>query len=172
MTEQIATGTPVPDRNSALGARMEGTVNLTGKWFSVPLINKVGDYLNGELWQGGCISGLTLPDDFDFVLSLYPWGQYKLGPDTERVEVTMYDSLEQGFEQVEELADRVVSELLAGSKVLIHCQAGLNRSGLLAATTLKKLGVGGAEAINLLRESRGTDQVLCNTAFETHVRES
>lgn len=170
--QQIATGEPVADPNSALGHRMRGRA-IHGGDFDVPLISYVGNVRTaGQLWQGGCIGGLTLPDDFDFVLSLYPWEQYRLGPTTERVEVTMYDSLEQGFEQVEELADEVVKRLRGRQKVLVHCQAGLNRSGLLAATVLKKLGYSGDEAVEKLRESRGTAEVLCNSTFEDHVRNS
>lgn len=169
MSEQIATGEPVQDPNSALGHRMRGTA-IHGGHFDVPLINLVQRLGGGELWQGGCIDGLCLPDSFDFVLSLYPWEKYTLGPNTERVEVTMYDSLGQGFEQVDELADQVVERLRAGQKVLVHCQAGLNRSGLLGATVLKKLGLTGDQAVELMRATRGTNQVLCNSAFEAHVR--
>jgi hypothetical protein len=170
--DQIATGDPVEDFNSALGHRMKGRA-IHGGYFDVPLISCVGNCrTSGQLWQGGCIDGLELPDDFDFVLSLYPWEQYNIGPNTERVEVRMYDSLEQGFEQVEELADEVVKRLRGRQKVLVHCQAGLNRSGLLAATILKKLGYTGDEDVEKLRLTRGTDQVLCNSTFEDHVRNS
>lgn len=167
--QQIATGEPVEDRLSALGHRMRGQA-IHGGYFDVPLISRVGNVRTaGDLWQGGCIGGLTLPDDFDYVLSLYPWEQYRLGPSTERDEVTMYDALDQGFEQVEELGASVVKRLRGRQKVLVHCQAGLNRSGLLAATILKQLGYSGFEAVKLLRESRGTDEVLCNATFRQHV---
>lgn len=167
--DQIATGEPVEDRYSALGHRMRGQA-IHGGYFDVPLISCVGNVrTSGQLWQGGCIGGLSLPDDFDFVLSLYPWEAYHIGPDTERVEVKMYDSLDQGLEQIDELADEVVRRLRGRQKVLVHCQAGLNRSGLLAATILKKLGYTGQEAIDKLRESRGTSEVLCNATFEQHI---
>lgn len=166
--EQI-TAIPVEDRYSALSHRMEGEA-YHGGYFNVPLISCVGNVrTSGELWQGGCKGGLSLPPDFDFVLSLYPWESYHIGPNTERVEVEMYDSLDQGFEQIDALADDVVNRLRGRQKVLVHCQAGLNRSGLLAATILKKLGYTGPEAIKLLRESRGTDEVLCNDTFRQHI---
>src|SRR4051812_39267412 len=96
---QIAHGVARADEYSVLGHRMSGYARAAleaGKpgYFDVPLISQVKD----NLWQGGCIHGLTLPDDFDFVLSLYPWGKYTLGPNTVRKEVTMYDALDQGFE--------------------------------------------------------------------------
>lgn len=133
--------------------------------FDVPLISHVRD----GLWQGGCIDGVRLPDDFDFVLSLYPWERYALGTGTVRIEVEMYDSPDQGFEQVDALADGVVARLADGEKVLVHCQAGLNRSGLLAATVLIKQGLSPADAINLLRGQR-SPVVLCNLAFEQWLR--
>lgn len=133
----------------------------------VPLISHV----DGGLWQGGCsdYARVDLPEGFDYVLSLYKWGtQYGLPEGCERDIVTMYDSLDQGFEQVEELAEGLAERLRQGQTVLVHCQAGLNRSGLLAAATLKKLGRTGQEAIDLLRESR-SPLVLCNEAFEQHI---
>lgn len=143
----------------------------------VPLISHVIDGLPGSLWQGGCVDSdarfrlepVRLPDGFDFVLSLYPWGlQYELPEGCEREVVTMYDSLDQGFEQVDELADGLAARLRAGETVLVHCQAGLNRSGLLAARTLTKLGKTPAESVALLRESR-CPLVLCNEAFENWI---
>lgn len=143
----------------------------------VPLISHVIDGLPGSLWQGGCIDQprfgraepVKLPDGFNYVLSLYPWGvQYELPEGCERDIVTMYDSLDQGFEQVDELADGVADRLRDGQTCLVHCQAGLNRSGLLAARTLTRLGKSPAESIALLRESR-SPIVLCNEAFENWI---
>lgn len=81
----------------------------------------------------------------------------------------MYDSLDQGFEQVDALASKVVKLLAAQEQVLVHCQAGLNRSGLLAAVTLVKMGKQPSDAIDLLRAQR-SPLVLCNEAFENYVR--
>jgi hypothetical protein len=133
----------------------------------VPLISHV----EGGLWQGGCPDyvAVELPDGFDYVLSLYPWGaQYILPDGCERDIVTMYDSLGQGLEQVDELAEGLAERLRNGQTILVHCQAGLNRSGLLAAATLKKMGHTGEEALKLLRESR-SPIVCCNETFEQHI---
>lgn len=129
-----------------------------------PLITHVKD----GLWQGGCMGGVKLPDGFDFVLSLYPWEQYVLPEGCERKEVRMYDALDQTFEQVDELAHEVVALLEAGKTVLIHCQAGLNRSGLLTARVLTLMGHTPAEAIGMLRSAR-SPLVLCNEAFENWI---
>lgn len=171
MTDQIAKGTVTlgPDFSQH---RITGYVtHAMGKPgvdpnLDVPLISHV----KGGLWQGGCFHDVQLPEEFDYVLSLYKWEKYALGPNTTRDEITMYDSLDQGFEQVEELADDVASRLRAGQIVLVHCQAGCNRSGLLAARVLmKRWGLDADAAISLLREQR-SPLVLCNDAFEAYLR--
>lgn len=122
-------------------------------------------HVEGGLYQGGCRNAVALPEGFDFVLSLYQRERYALPPNCDRREVLMYDSLEQGFEQVEELAADVADRLARGQTVLVHCQAGLNRSGLLSARTLMHRGHTAQDAINLLRDKR-SPLVLCNEAFE------
>lgn len=130
--------------------------------FRAPLIS----HIEGNLYMGGCIHGVTLPDDFYKVFSLYPWEQYQLGSRTDRVEIRLYDSAEIPDEsQLNDIANQVV-ESLAHGKTLVHCQAGLNRSGLISAIVLIKLGRTPEQAIALLREKRHA-VVLCNTTFET-----
>lgn len=126
----------------------------------VPLISHV----EGNLWQGGCLHGVRLPDQFRYVVSLYPWEKYALGPNTEREEIRMYDSLDQSFDQVDEIAQSVVGLTDLGP-TLVHCQAGLNRSGLVAARALIYMGNSPAAAIGKLRAAR-SPIVLCNEAFE------
>lgn len=53
----------------------------------------------------------------------------------------------------------------AGKKVLIRCQAGWNRSGLLMALVLIREGYDPTSAINLIRTKRSR-QALCNYKFE------
>ena len=52
----------------------------------------------------------------------------------------------------------------AGDRVLVRCQAGLNRSGLVLALILIKDGLAPQEAINRIRENRGSD-ALFNADF-------
>jgi hypothetical protein len=53
----------------------------------------------------------------------------------------------------------------AGKRVLIRCQAGLNRSGLITALVLIRDGMAAADAIELIREKRA-GAALCNITFE------
>ena len=98
------------------------------------------------------------------------WEKYGLhdGVDTFH-EVTMYDSLDGVDEaKVVELA-RLVNECRKTGPTLVHCQAGLNRSGLIAGLALVLGGMPAEEAIALLRSSR-SPAVLCNPAFEAWLR--
>lgn len=157
MKELSADFTSHPIQGIARAARENGKSGL----FKVPLISHV----EGNLYQGGCINGVKLHDDFHHVVSLYPWEQYALGPNTTRSEYKLHDSSEvPPSEQLHQIADEVIANLPEG-KVLVHCQAGLNRSGLIAGLVLIKLGRTPQEAIDLLREKR-CNVVLCNIDFE------
>jgi hypothetical protein len=131
--------------------------------FACPLISHIED----GLWVGGCIDGVTLDADFQTVVSLFTHERYFLGPHTTRHEFFMGDSLYvPPAQQLHHIADIVVSALDRGDKVLVHCQAGLNRSNLIAALALIKRGRTPADAITLLRDRR-SPAVLCNGAFES-----
>jgi len=52
-----------------------------------------------------------------------------------------------------------------GKKVLIRCQAGWNRSGLIMALVLMREGYTAQESISLIREKR-SPYALCNKHFE------
>ena len=65
-------------------------------------------------------------------------------------------------------AATLVNEWRKQGTVLVHCQAGLNRSGLVTATALVLDGWDPAAAIAHLRDRRGP-AVLCNPDFEAWV---
>ena len=128
----------------------------------VPFITEIAP----NLFHGGVENGLVLPEKIKHVLSLYQWEAYTINHEmlsTKTVE--MYDSLEQGFEQIEELA-LWVNEARKTGPVLVHCQAGLNRSSLVVAKALLLSGEAesGEQAVKMIREAR-TDACLCNPAF-------
>jgi len=98
--------------------------------------------------------------------------------------VTMYESARPAFGGVQEfrygIPDASIVEIdlgrlrdavefaharwKAGDRVLIRCQAGLNRSGLVTALLLIKEGHAPQEAIDLIRTKRDRD-ALCNMDF-------
>lgn len=140
---------------------IEGFFTDDGTPFRVPLISHVV----GNLWQGGCVDGVRLPDDFEFVVGLTNSQHYVLGPDTVRVEVAMDDSpIVPDRKSLFDLA-RVTSAFCAKGKTLVHCQAGFNRSGLIAGLALVLDGMAPVDAIALMRAQR-SPLVLCNPVFE------
>lgn len=128
------------------------------------------------LWQGGT-------DDYDVI----HYGTGKLGVGAEDFDfvATMYASanpvdwfvreMRFGFYDhdmsdfnTEDLRDIVTishRQWKAGKRVLVRCQAGLNRSGLVMALVLIREGYTPAEAIHLIRSQRG-QAALCNSTFE------
>lgn len=107
---------------------------------------------------------------FDAILNLFQWGEYVLPEGVEQLTVEMYDSLSEVSDQVDELADTVIRWLNSGKRVLVHCQAGLNRSSLVVARILmKKYSMTADEAIKLIRDQR-SPTCLCNETFENYLR--
>lgn len=149
-------------RTDPLTRTMEGVTNHKHLHFVAPYMSHIAD----NLWNGGCEYGLVLPENIDYVLSLYPWGKYTVNhPIKEHREVKMYDALgEVDREQVLELA-RWVNEARKDGEVLVHCQAGLNRSGMIVAVALMLDGMSAQEAIDTLRKKR-SEASLCNQDFE------
>jgi len=79
-------------------------------------------------------------------------------PPLEEVEFYVHWLIEDGpapeFATLVALADLVDSLRQAGKRVLIHCAAGINRSGLLSAAVLIRGGYDADEAIALVRTAR------------------
>lgn len=105
-------------------------------------------------------------DDFDTVVTLYADA---LPADwfVREVRYGFWDSNVDHFD-TEELFDLVRlahSDWKRGKRVLIRCQAGWNRSGLITALVLIREGIHPRTAIDLQRERRNK-WVLCNDEFE------
>jgi protein-tyrosine phosphatase len=141
--------------------RMVGVATHGMTPFDVPFISEI----TARLWQGGCRDGLILPNFIDVVISLYPWERYTINNNAERIEVRMYDSEDQAFDQVDSIARTVNKYRDNGKNVLVHCQAGLNRSSLIVAKALILDGRSPKDSIDLIREKR-SPACLCNKAFE------
>jgi protein-tyrosine phosphatase len=166
MEQQIAVANWRNGRSAGYVNQLYNPMNPQASWFDVPMISHV----EGNLYQGGVESGYELDDDFVGVVSLYPRQRYVLGPNTERTEIFMLDAHEGvDWDDLDRASDKVL-EYMEKGKTLVHCQAGLNRSGLVAAVALMKMGRSAQEAIDLLRRSRDK-MVLCNTTFVNQLHE-
>ena len=68
------------------------------------------------------------------------------------------------FEEIERVADWAFLEWRNGKRVLVRCQAGLNRSGLVVGLVLLRSGKKFSEVIDLIRSQRG-EYALSNRQF-------
>jgi hypothetical protein len=134
-----------------------------------------------NLWQGGTLDewasdewysgGKVLLNkittkDFDSVYTLYASAE-PVDWFVKEVRLGFYDSAMGDFDPETELEDVVKmahKDWKSGKRVLIRCQAGLNRSGIVMALVLIREGYSPEEAITVMREKR-SDAVLCNKHF-------
>jgi protein-tyrosine phosphatase len=142
--------------------RIEGFAREGNARISVPLITEFDE----TLWQGGCINGVDLLGKFQHVVSLYPWERYNPGKELDSfLEVRLYDAGDVPDNEQLYFVAEWINKCRKTGPVLVHCQAGLNRSGLVTGLALVLDGMEPAEAIRLMRERR-CPVVLCNKAFE------
>ena len=76
--------------------------------------------------------------------------------------------LERDVREVERLAALVAGRLAEGRRVLVRCQAGLNRSSLVAARALVLSGWAPADAVAAIRAARSPN-CLFNREFLQYV---
>lgn len=157
--------TKIPIKFNPQVKRMVGRTMHGGMYFDVPFITQVAE----NLWQGGCAEGLILPTHINYVVSLYVWERYKINHKIRgEMYIRMYDDPTADTGQIDDIA-RQVNQWRKKGNVLVHCQAGLNRSSLVVARALMLEGMTAEEAITLLREKR-SPAVLCNAGFEKYLR--
>jgi hypothetical protein len=129
------------------------------------------------LWQGGTdesesiyhgqkrLPTMSDPRPFDVVVSLCAYTQpvgwlvkeYRYAFADGEIEESVY-------QEIEQLADWTYQQWKSGSRVLIRCQAGLNRSGLLTSLVLIRDGFSLQNVIELIRSKRG-EFALSNKHF-------
>ena len=149
--------------------RVTGYTSHGGHKLDYPFITEVAP----NLYQGGVETGLLLPDIIKHVVSLYPWERYDQKHETlSYTTVRMLDSLDQDFDQIELLAQWVNLCRKTGP-VLVHCQAGLNRSSLVVGAALwlnddLAPSTTPRAIVDHMRATR-SPAVLCNPAFEEWV---
>lgn len=157
--------TSISIRFDPLVQRMSGVTAHGYVPFDVPFMTEIAT----NLWQGGCEDGLILPTFIKHLLSLRPWESYAVHHRLRTSHaVWMYDSLDQDTGQIDRWARWVNARRRTGA-VLVHCQAGLNRSSLVVGRALMLNGVSADDAIQILREKR-SPACLSNPAFEEYLR--
>lgn len=159
--------TAIPIEFDPREQRMSGIAVHGNTPFEAPFISQIDEHL----FVGGCTNGLQLPYEIKHLVSLYPWEQYTGHDDMRSVlSVVAYDAAVPDPARLEALACWVNSCRL-DAPTLVHCQAGLNRSNLVAALALIRGGSTPTDAIALLRDKR-SPAVLCNPAFEQWLLEA
>jgi protein-tyrosine phosphatase len=120
------------------------------------------------LYQGGSWVTPT-EEDFDAVLTLYASSE----PVSHLIHHREWHILDAGVPSEDQLAGAtrwVRDHWQRGRRVLVRCQAGLNRSGLVVARTLIEAGATPDSAIQLIRLKR-SGYALCNRRFEAYLRQ-
>jgi len=110
------------------------------------------------------------PEHFDTVVTMYAYAR-PVDWFVKEFRFGIYDSDMKDF-QTDELHDIVVAahrDWKNGKRVLVRCQAGINRSGLVMALMLIREGYAADDAINLMRAKRGR-AVLANKHFENWLK--
>lgn len=145
-------------------------------WDALPLHSEIlpGLWLGGTAdWDTIDIPVVDINDDreittekFDAVVTLYAWAQ-PVDWHVQEYRYGFYDSNEIGIDHTAlgMMIDFAEHHWKAGKKVLIRCQAGINRSSFVMAFLLMRQGFTAEEAIALMREKRSS-YVLMNQAFE------
>jgi hypothetical protein len=146
-----------------------------------PWAQRPYDQVIPGLWQGGhfCApaTGQTGNDetdqtpvilgaDWDLVVSLHSApGHGPPGGERELLHLVDDDELDDDeMTGVLALVAPVVETVRAGGRVLVRCQVGYNRSGLVVGLVLLELGYSASAAIRLIRQARG-EFALFNVHF-------
>jgi hypothetical protein len=116
-------------------------------------------------WSPAEPSDLMDDKPYDAVVTLYAWAQ-PVGWDVEELRYGFADATIDCIDlpRLQRAAQWAWQRWKAGDRVLVRCQAGLNRSGLVTALVLMREGYAPDEAIRLLRERR-SPWALCNDEF-------
>lgn len=109
-------------------------------------------------------------DSFEAVVTMYAWAR-PVGWGVQELRYGIMDSPSSSSFDLDSLKDTVVwahKKWSKGDRVLVRCQAGLNRSSLVAALVLVREGIEPRDAIRAIREGR-SHRCLFNEAFEAFV---
>jgi protein-tyrosine phosphatase len=125
----------------------------------------------GELWQGGTPNSLK---QYDVVVGMEHEPTDRVYARVKFEGIHIWHPIND-WEVVDGHALRSIAAFVAdrieiGDRVLVHCSAGLNRSGVVNARALMWLGYTADEAIAMLRKNR-YQSVLCNPKFVKWLKE-
>jgi len=157
----------------AVGRADFSSVNVRRRPGDEAWIGPWGRYSEVEpgLWMGGCPVG-KVPTFAEAIVDVYARQPYDRGSIPYRSAPLLDFAGPPEPEIVESLVAWVHEQRTAGRTVLIHCEAGQNRSGLVTALYLIRFrGYRPDDAIELVREKRGPN-ALWNGAFVRYLREA
>lgn len=103
---------------------------------------------------------------FDSIVTMYAWAR----PADWHVQEFRYGILDASISHIDlnrlrQAVEWGYNQWMSGDRVLVRCQAGLNRSGLVTALILIKSGLNAESVIELLRDRR-SEYALCNGEYE------
>jgi protein-tyrosine phosphatase len=131
------------------------------------------------LFMGGIAEACNIEEDvrltkehFDTVVTLHAWSQ-PVDWYVREIRQTFHDgdTGEINTDDLKFLVDAIEVDLSKGKKVFVRCLSGINRSGLVVALVLIRLGYPASYAISLIREKR-SQWALCNEYFEQWIYEN
>jgi hypothetical protein len=136
-----------------------------------------------NLWQGGTgqyettyqgnkrLPVINDPKPFDVVVSLNSYA-LPVGWLVKELRFGFADGplTPQLIEEIEHVAEWAYAQWKKDQRVLVRCEAGLNRSGLVTGIILLRDGMSADQAIALIRKQRSRF-ALSNAAFEKYLLE-
>lgn len=128
--------------------------------------------LDDKVWTGGSVAewGRPMTPYFRHILNFYPWVEYDVPPGVNYKEIRMTDGRTIDRSMLEEAAAFIDNAYSQEGPILIHCQAGINRSNFaLAYWLVTRKGWSADEAIEKIRQGRGP-AALCNPTFVDFLR--
>lgn len=123
------------------------------------------DEIAQNLWMGSAPIRIV-PPMFSFVVNVNDYLDYSFAKTQMILHIKLDDCQLIPSESVLHLLADFVNSARKVGPTLVHCQAGLNRSGIVTALALIKNGMTANDAIAQMRKARGPD-VLCNPWFVT-----
>lgn len=120
--------------------------------------------IEGNLWMGACPYG-DAPARFDHLVALCDDLPYRLRAYQTQTIARMTDCEFIPDQMLLARTISIIEMLCAMGPTLVHCRAGLNRSGLVVALVLMGRNRRAVDVISTLRHKRHPS-VLCNEHFE------